>query len=227
MACEAIRLSGDSWRIEDKGVRAFLFAGAEKALLVDTGFGNGDIKSVVDGLVQTPVMLVNTHADNDHIGGNKLFGTAFMHPSEFTYYSENAGKDAPVSPLWEGDIVDLGARKFEILHTPGHTNGSIALLDRANRILITGDTFSMGPVFLFGNMRSIRAYKATIDKLKPLKDAVDDIYPSHGAFPLGFDIIFRAEKAADKLIAGELKGADPPFEMPAKMYLDGGVGFFY
>ena len=60
---EVIKLNDTSWSIEDDMVRALLFEGTERALLVDTGFGNGNIREVVEGLTGKSVMLVTTHAD--------------------------------------------------------------------------------------------------------------------------------------------------------------------
>lgn len=42
-------------------------------------------------------------------------------------------------PMEEGDVFDLGGRTVEVIHTPGHSDGSVCLLDKANRLLITGD----------------------------------------------------------------------------------------
>ena len=55
-------------------------------------------------------------------------------------------KAAPATRLLEeGDVVDLGDRHFEILHTPGHSPGGIMLFERASGILISGDTIYDGP----------------------------------------------------------------------------------
>ncbi|MBW9152261.1 MBL fold metallo-hydrolase [Clostridium estertheticum] len=45
-------------------------------------------------------------------------------------------------PVKEGHVFDLGERELEVMYLPGHTNGSIALLDRKNRVLFSGDTIS-------------------------------------------------------------------------------------
>ena len=224
---EVIKISDNSWRIEDDMVRAFLFEGTERVLLVDTGFGNGDIKDVVEGLTQKPVMLVNTHADGDHTGGNNLFEKAYMHPCEYSFYYESKPADSVVSPLWEGDIIDLGLRKFEVILIPGHTSGSIALLDCDNRILIAGDSISETPIFMFGNMRSVHAYIDSLEKLSGLSNSFDTIYPSHGPFPVGTDLIEKLIAGANKLLRGELEAEEPPFEVPAKMYVAEGAAFFY
>lgn len=135
---EVIQISENSWRIEDGFVRAFLFKGESRALLVDSTNGSGNLRKVVGELVgNLPVMLVNTHADSDHIGCNGQFEEAYMHPAEFAYYAEKRRKgDALPKTLLDGEIIDIGRRQFEIILTPGHTSGSIVLLDRENRILL-------------------------------------------------------------------------------------------
>jgi glyoxylase-like metal-dependent hydrolase (beta-lactamase superfamily II) len=146
---EVIKIDEHSWRIEDNVVRVFLFAGTQRALLVDTGFGTGNLRQIVESLTDKPVMLVNTHADDDHTGCNALFDEAYMHPSEMAFYFEKAPSGTPVRPLWEGDVIDLGSRRFEVILIPGHTPGSIALLDRENALLVSGDSVSATPVFMF------------------------------------------------------------------------------
>ena len=224
---EVIQIGEGSWRIEDGVVRAFLFAGIERALLVDTGFGTGNIKKVVQGLTGTPVILVNTHGDDDHIGCNALFEEAFMHPAEMAFYFENAPADAVVRPLWEGDIIELGGRCFEVIHIPGHTPGSIALLDRDARLLVSGDSLSDSPIFMFGRVRNIRAYIASMEKLKKLSGLFEMILPSHGPCPLTPDKIDKLIDGAQNVAAGNVPPQEPPFDIPAKLYASDGAAFFW
>jgi glyoxylase-like metal-dependent hydrolase (beta-lactamase superfamily II) len=228
MAYEAIRISESAYRIENDMVRAFLFTGTEKALLIDTGFGGeGDISQVVSGLTDLPVVLVNTHADDDHTGGNEHFEKAYLHPSEFSYYKKSsAGKAQPI-PIWEGDIIDLGDRSFEVILLPGHTPGSIGLLDRANKILVGGDSVTVSPVFMFGGIRDISAFIASMDKLLALRDVIGTVYPSHGPFPITPDQIGKLKDCALAILDGKVEGQAPPFEMPALMYEYNGAAFFY
>ncbi|NLA87265.1 MAG: MBL fold metallo-hydrolase [Clostridiales bacterium] len=225
---QVVKVNENTYRIEDNGVRALLFIGTEKALLVDTGFGSaGSLRDVVEALAEKPIILVNTHADGDHIGCNTEFDAAHMHPAEMPYYYQNAKPDAVVSALWEGDIIDIGGRSFEVVLIPGHTPGSIALLDRRNRILLSGDSVSESPVFMFGEVRSINAYIASMEKLFKLKDLFDEIYPSHGPFPVAPSQIEKAHAAGIALSSGKLTPQEPPFPMPAKMFSSGGASFFY
>ncbi|MDR2665253.1 MAG: MBL fold metallo-hydrolase [Oscillospiraceae bacterium] len=225
---EAVEIGRGSWRIEDNGVRALLFAGSEKALLVDTGFGNGDIRQVVEGLTDLPVTLVNTHADGDHTGGNALFDVAHMHPSEFSFYFKSAAPGSRVAPLWDGDTIDIGGRRFEVVHIPGHTPGSIALLDRSNRILVAGDSVSATPIFIFSEVRSLQALELSLKKLDSMKGAFDEVYPAHGPFPLGPDTPGNLVRGARRVLDGEVDGRDmpPDFPIPAQLY-DAGDGAMF
>jgi len=226
---ETVKIDERTYRIEDNGVRCLLFIGDNRALLVDTGFGqSGSLKSVVESLTDKPIILVNTHADGDHIGGNSEFGPANMHPAEMPHYFKNAKDGAEASPLWEGDIIDIGGRTFEVVLIPGHTPGSIVLLDRKNRIIISGDSISGGgPVFMFGEARNFCAYFASMEKLLKMRDSFDTIYPAHGTFPIAPVSIEKSIAAAKKLLAGELDPMEPPFDIPAKMYEYDGAAFFY
>ena len=230
MSYEVIKIAENSWRIEDTMVRCFLFTGTQYALLVDTGFGNGDLKSVVSELIgDLSLILVNTHADGDHIGGNSQFLEAHMHPSEFARYAASEGKTA-VAPLWDGVTIDLGGREFMALLIPGHTPGSIALLDEENKILIGGDTISSTAIFMFGEGRSLDAYIASLEQLDALRgdgEVFNTVYPSHGEFPVSADIISGLLAGARRLKAGELEGGEPPFPVPAKLYDVGVAGFLY
>ena len=226
---EAVKIDDRTYRIEDNNVRCMLFIGTERALLIDTGFGQtGSLKELVGKLTDKPLMLIITHADPDHIGGIGEFETAYMHPSEMPRFAvENTKKNVQAAAIWDGDVIDIGGRRFEVVLIPGHTTGSLALLDRENGIIVTGDSISSGPVFMFGEGRDIRAYMASMVKLIGMKDAFSEIYPSHGPLPLATGQIDKALAAAEKLLAGELSPEEPPFPIPAKMYMYDGAGFYY
>lgn len=224
---EVVRLDESSWLIEDSFVRAFLFIGTKKALLVDTATGKGDIAALIKQLTNLPVILVNTHADEDHIGGNHGFTETYMHPSEFAYYSEKSKPhDAIARPLWEGENIDIGGRIFEVLLIPGHTPGSIALLDRANRILISGDSVSIRPIFVIGKGSSFEALHNSLRRLMEFSDSFDKIYPSHGPYPLGKEQIEKEIRCYELIKSEKLLGKAPPIPINAQMFMHDGAGFY-
>ena len=59
----------------------WLVEGREKALLVDTGLGVGDLRGEVEALTDKPVIVANTHGHGDHSGGNYAFDRVYMHPA--------------------------------------------------------------------------------------------------------------------------------------------------
>ena len=84
MDYEIIRINHNSWRIEDSGVRFFLLVGTERALLVDSGRNIRNARDIAASLTDLPILLVNTHADRDHVASNCQFWR------EIFWISENA-----------------------------------------------------------------------------------------------------------------------------------------
>lgn len=225
---EVHQVDSSCWRIEENGVRAFLITGTERALLVDSGFGTGNIKELVDNMTNLPLMLVNTHTDGDHVGCNSLFEKAHMHPSEYDRYHKGTGSGHTVEPLWEGDRIDLGGRDLEVILIPGHTPGSVALLDAENRILLSGDSVQAGTVYMFGQGRNIQAYIASMTKLAAISDLFDTVYPSHGPIPISSDILDGLIIGAKRILNNEIEGTKAErTDISAKVYDVGVAKFLY
>ena len=185
-----VPLGENFWSIEQRGVRSFLFAGETNAILVDTGFG-GDLPTVCHTLTQQPITLLTTHADIDHIGCDAAFSVHYMHPAEWERYQNSGANMGTLRPIWEGDVFSVGAYTLEAVLIPGHTPGSIALLDRKNGILLSGDSVQDGCIYMHGNGRCLAALKYSLQKLNELRisGAFDTIYASHGTVKLPADII--------------------------------------
>ncbi len=188
----------------DGGVRIFLLTGTKSALVIDTGMSGPDIRAMAAEHTNLPLRLLNTHADPDHISGNGQFDTFYMHPSETAhYYRERGGKGRAI-PVFEGDVIDLGERELEIVHLPGHTPGSITVLDRGSRCLIGGDPIQEdGNIYMFGPQRDFCAYIAGLTRLMA-RDDFDCVYPSHGKENVGREAIPALIKGAEKIMAGEI-----------------------
>ena len=234
------KISDHFWIFEEDGVRSFLFEGTKRAMLVDTGFGTLPLGELSEELTPLPIFVVNTHADKDHTGRNREFFCVMMHPAEMDRYQSSLPEGCfmeAVRPLWEGDVIDLGHWKFEVILTPGHTPGSIMLLERDKRMLISGDTIQDGMIFMFGPGRNMPAFVSSIQRVVGLKDAFDTIWPSHGSCPLKLDvnsgisgppdIISRIYWAAQDLLYGRLPLQEPPWPMPCKKYTRDTVSFLY
>lgn len=202
---EVIRIDEKTWRIEDGMVRFFLLCGDGKAALIDTGMNVSDARSIAEGLTDLPLILLNTHADPDHISGNGAFDEVYMSPAEEENYREHGGKGT-VCPVSDGDVIDLGGRTLKIIDIPGHTPGSIAILDEKKRVLIGGDTIQDGNIFMFGKFRNIEKYIDSMKKLAEWDGTYDEIYPMHGTFPVKPDIVGKLLEGAEQILSGDAKG---------------------
>jgi len=107
----------------------------------------------------------------------------------------------------DGSVIDLGGRKLEVVAVPGHTPDSIALLDRANRLLFTGDTFYVGPIWLFEPETDLAAYARSTARLASLADGdrVDLLLPGHNTPAASPAYLGKLRDAAQAIVAGKLK----------------------
>ncbi len=197
----------NTWVLEDGHVRIFFIAGSETLLIVDSGISGLDIRAAGRQVSPLPQELFNTHADPDHIAGNYAFDSFYMHPSEAAIYRNLRHGEGKLIPVFEGDRIDLGGRELEVLHLPGHTPGSVTLLDKENRALIGGDPIQVdGDIFMFGSHRDFEAYISSLRRLMKRESEFDVIYPSHAKMPVGKDVIPELIKGAEKIMAGMIPG---------------------
>lgn len=227
---QAVRLAPGFYAIEENGVRMFLLEGDGKAVLIDTGFGSGDLKSFLSTVTELPVTkVINTHADMDHLGCNHQFDSIWMHPAEFDRYVAPGKYDLScLRPLWEGEVIEVGDYRLEVVLIPGHTPGSIALLEREKRFLISGDSVQDGAIFMFGNGRSMPAYVCSMDKLLALAPCFDVVYPSHSGLTVKPELLPLLRQGALDVMAGKIAELPPIWEgMPCKLYDCGEVKFLY
>ena len=206
MDCEVVQINENSWRIEDSGVRCFLLTGSEKALLIDSGRELHTARDIAESLTALPVSLLNTHADGDHIGSNGQFESFYMHPAEEAHY-RRGGRGGMIIPVTEGDTLDLGGRELRIIDLPGHTPGSIALLDVRNRVLISGDPVQEhGRVFMFGTHRNMENYIRSLEHLETFAGQFDEIWPSHADIPISPSLIRKLHDGAVDVLNGKVPG---------------------
>ena len=202
---EIIQMNEHSWRIEDNGVRFFVLEGTEKALLIDSGMNTPDAGEIAKKITKKPLELLNTHADVDHISGNGAFDSCYMCAAEEENYRAHGAK-GNIRAIKEGDVIDLGDRPLEIIEIPGHTPGSIAILDINSRILISGDSVQNGIIFMFGQFRNMENYVGSLKKLMTFTDRFDSIWPSHGDIPVTPDLIPKLIGYAETILAGKAEG---------------------
>jgi glyoxylase-like metal-dependent hydrolase (beta-lactamase superfamily II) len=141
-------LKPNTWLIQGSGASSYLVVGTKAAIMIDTGMSYENIQKFAQTLTKIPVtMTVNTHGHFDHTGGNMYFEKVYMHAraiesAKTPFANLDATKfnaDYPVYTVKQGYKFELGDRNLEVIEIPAHSLGSIALLDKKERILFTGD----------------------------------------------------------------------------------------
>jgi glyoxylase-like metal-dependent hydrolase (beta-lactamase superfamily II) len=150
----------------------YLLFGRGRALLLDSGAGGVDVVTPVDTLVTawmarhggSPVELIvaHSHAHGDHVAGDTLFA---RRPRTTVVGRDTASVRAFFGmSRWPTDSgrIDLGGRVLDVLPIPGHQPASIAVYDRRTGVLLTGDTFYPGRLYV----RDTAAFATSIDRLE-------------------------------------------------------------
>ncbi len=192
---QVIKLKENLYAFDEGGVRSFLLLGTEKAALIDTGLGAVDFKKELSALTNLPVMLINTHGDRDHTGGNALFAECYAAPQDWEQIQTSDGcADKTYLPLTDGEKIPLGGCSFEVITCPGHTPGSIMLYLPEEKILFSGDSLSKAPIWMFGEKRDISRYLQSLKRLEEMRLEVSLLLASHGECPIeNYDDVLKAD----------------------------------
>jgi glyoxylase-like metal-dependent hydrolase (beta-lactamase superfamily II) len=233
-------------------VISYLIVGEKLAVLFDTGMGISDIKHVTARLTRLPIVVLNSHTHNDHVGGNWQFKTVHAVDTDFTRKNARGSREdaqAELGPeqicgtlpadfdsqdyetrpwkikayIHDEDRIDLGGRTLEVIATPGHTPDAISLLDLANGLLFSGDTYYPAPIWLFRPETDLEAYGASIRRLAELAPQLKAVLGAHNIPVAQPTVLPRLVDAFDAVRSGKVP-ASP--ESPGKVvYRVGDISF--
>jgi glyoxylase-like metal-dependent hydrolase (beta-lactamase superfamily II) len=105
--------------------------------------------------------------------------------------------------LKDGDVIDLGERRLETYHIPGHSPDSICILDRAARYLWTGDIFYNAPIYLYGETTDIDDFVSSYERMVDLFLYYDRLLPGHNETHVEKGVLARVLKAARDIRDGK------------------------
>jgi hydroxyacylglutathione hydrolase len=226
-----VELANGVYALTSQGSISYLVTGEKQGLVIDTGFGRDDVLAAAREATDLPLLLVNTHGHGDHIGCNEKFEKAYAHPLEHEKISR---KNKEIVPVTEGYVFDLGGRRLEVIEIPGHTPGGIALLDRENKLIFTGDMIYKGAHFLQFDYSNLNDYVASMDKLIALGDDIGAIFCCHGGdIPIDIEHVKKARALAIMLIEGKEVESEPVHlqtedgEFDVNKYTYDGASIFY
>ncbi|MEM7120733.1 MAG: MBL fold metallo-hydrolase [Pseudomonadota bacterium] len=172
--------------------------GRDQDLLVDSGLGVVSLRQQIPLVTERSLSAVATHFHFDHIGGMHEFESRLIHAEEAKLLADPSAdnvfagdsifsqlppgpfrsteykvRSAPATrTVGDGDIIDLGDRHFEVIHTPGHSPGSISLWEESTGILFSGDTIYDGPLFDGDYVGQRSDYVASLERLIALPVSV-------------------------------------------------------
>src|SRR6266404_7350058 len=170
--------------------------------------GIADLRSVVRRLTSRPIVVLNSHTHDDHVGDNWQFDFVYGMDTDFTRSNAKGSREDAQAEIASGEIcgelpknfnpksyltkpwrisrfvhdgfkINLGGRTLEIVATPGHTPDAICLLDRSNGLLFTGDTYYPAPIWLFRPETDLDAYVNSVKRLAALAPELKLVLGAH------------------------------------------------
>ena len=218
--------------IDGKGdVWSWLILGPEKALLIDTGFGLGDLKGLAEALSGGRELVVAvTHAHPDHAGGNAQFGRVLALEEEIPRLRQMmerpllndkiVGPDGrhlwvdfdekdmipqrpyEIVPMRDGEILSLGqGYDVEVIRLAGHSPGQAAFLDRTGRTLFPGDDLIAMRVGVMGGSGTLRDFRDRMARLRERTGEFDGIFPGHFIADIDSHAVADMVDALDAIVA--------------------------
>lgn len=207
----------------------YLLNGTTYSLLIDTGLGIANIYEEIIKLTDKPVIAVATHIHWDHIGGHRYFSKFYAHeselpwlqgnfplplemiqkqiteccdlPKDFDVHTYELFQGTPQRLLKDGDVIQLGERKIDVIHTPGHSPGHLCFWEKERGYLFTGDLVYKGTLLAYYPSTDPQAYLSSLAKLTTLP--VQKIFSGHHSLAIQPNLIKRVY---DALVALEHEG---------------------
>ena len=174
---------------------------------MDTTTGARNIARCVATLTKLPVDVVMTHGHYDHSGGVVPFGRAYVCRADWDLLAKGIsdGVQLQLTDIRDGYRFVLGGRVLEVIEVPGHTAGSIVLLDVAHRLLFSGDNDNTIVWLFLKESLPLETYLESLRALDARAGEFDTILPGHGG-PLDAAFIKEQIACAEQIVSGACKG---------------------
>ena len=191
--------------LEDFPLNSYLLIGREKALLFDTCYGISSLKTAIGKITDKPLTVVLSHGHIDHANGAFDFSSAWIHEADLEVFNTNtsleyrrgltkgavekefpgfdpevylAKKCPTLHYLTRDQEFDLGGLTCEVIQMPGHTQGSVGLLVKEEKILLTSDAASNFVWLFLDESLPLTTYRETLKRTNELD--FTHFYTGHG-----------------------------------------------
>ena len=199
----------------------YLLIGSERSLLIDTGLGICNIFDFIANLTDKRITAVATHIHWDHIGGHKYFPDFYAHVDELNWLSGDfpltmeqikgmvidrcelpKGFDVnnyeffqgkPTRVLKDNDVINIGGRSIQIIHTPGHSPGHMCFWEKERGYLFTGDLVYKDTLFAYYPSTDPYSYLKSLERISTLP--VKQLFPAHHSLDIQPEILIRMRDA--------------------------------
>lgn len=222
-------------------VSMYLVEGSERAALIDTGTGMGDLRTYVETLTDRPLIVLNTHGHVDHAGGNSRFERVLIAEEDRPLLRENTSaqyrmafakfasgvlperieirpedfletSDTLYESLADGQKIDLGGRTLQAVRVSGHTAGSTGFLDDKSGAFFAGDCCNPSTFLFLRESLAVEEYLDSLLRLKNIFDEIQTFYICHDFDDIPKSCIVDLIECCRIALDG--KKADSPFSFP-------------
>lgn len=223
------RISEHITRIIDiAGVACYLIEGNEKACLLDTCCGYGNLKEYVSSLTDKELFVILTHGHYDHVGSAVFFEKVYMNPldmpvleahkagrehfleedkkiisalKDITYDMVNPFPENEPIATADGDEFDLGDLTIQMISVPGHSPGMMCALIKEERTMVYGDACGMNVLLRDEFASCVSEYRNALLKLKQFDSEYDTILRNHGSYTNDKRLLDNVLECCDEILA--------------------------
>lgn len=210
----------------------YLVKGSNRAMLIDTGYGIGNLRAAVQSLADgLKIDVLLSHGHVDHVGGAVQFERVYMSSADSRVAHEHSQVDfrleflrktlpdqlaesnvtrddflnpkpLPYDSVSDGDQFDLGGVTVVVHAVPGHTPGMLVPVVAEDRVAVFGDACGENTLLCFPESLHAREYAKSLRKLREYEDDWDFVMRNHGTHQSPKSILTRNLELAERIVAG-------------------------
>lgn len=209
------------------GVALYLVEGDERACVIDTGHGLGNLRTYIETLTDKPTFVLLTHGHIDHANGAALWSEVYMNPLDLEIYREHSSietrkahfveseltrdipeneynpvRTAPFLPLKDKQLFDLGGVTLEAIAAPGHTPGMMMVLIQEERMILFGDGCGLEVLMCFETSSPISSYLSVLKYIKTYESRYDRIIRNHGTCESPKELLDNVIECCEDILNG-------------------------